>query len=164
MHRGNRLPNLARLVLASVVAIGLTPNLRAQPVTPDTIKRMSSESEAEFQKRKERITFGTPENQRYCREVLEINVGLCKGGSSSACFYTGIYRRMCVLAGDDGDAAVAKIRPVNRDDYFDYRSGEWWSRARYCSWYADQRVRGRNLQSARANYEKNCGDLPLPNR
>lgn len=52
-----------------------------QIARPETIQRMSGESEEQFALRKQRITYGTPENRRYCKEELSINVGLCKGGA-----------------------------------------------------------------------------------
>jgi len=127
--------------------------------TRETIKREGNESEADFQKRKDRITFGTAENRRYCHEVIRTNVGLCNGGSEPSCMYKDLYRAWCVRPGEDADALMAKVPPLSRNDFFDYRNGEWWSRARYCAWYAEQRVRERNLQRARENFQKNCGDL-----
>jgi hypothetical protein len=129
--------------------------------TPDTIQRLSGESAAQFAHRKQRITYGTPENRRACQDEIAIEIGLCKNGSVSLCSAKERYKTWCVAPGENADAAIAKLPPLSREQYFDYRESRWITRIEYCSWLSQQRsATRRGASTQRELYEKSCTDLP----
>jgi hypothetical protein len=154
----------ALFVFLGVTLCGFSTVQSAEPTRPiarpETIQKMSSESEEEFALRKRRLTYGTPENRKYCQNELSVYAGLCKGGSELECSLIDLYKATCVAPGENAEAAFGKLPALSQDDYFDYRDGRWVTRAEYCSWLTQQPVSRRNASMLRRQYEKSCSGLP----
>lgn len=127
-----------------------------KPLTAATIQRTDHESAEQFELRKQRITYGTVENNKHCKGYLSVNVGLCKGGRTSACFTNDLYKNICVKPGEDPDHAVSMLPALEHEKYFDFRDDRWMSRTEYCNWLASMYVSKRGASAHANQYKQNC--------
>jgi hypothetical protein len=153
------MPLEIRFMFAAVLSLVCTLGhaQESRPARPEELTPISGESPAQFELRKKRITYGTPENQRSCATFEAIEVGLFKGGASGYASAVDRYLAWCVPPGTNRAKALAPLPALSREDYFDIDGDHWISRKEYCDRLASRHFTGRAARAVRKIYEKNCG-------